>query len=231
MTIDYLPLLAAVAAAFIAGYFSFVSLINSKEQKTSEFRQNWIDSLRKEISDFTASVYHIKYYYQQGSNNSDREFIAGIKDIHIQYVSSSTSILLRINANESDRYLKLVNDEFLNTLNQILDLVNSSNYDAASLKCTDLVNRAKPLLKEEWGRVKAGERGYKISKYFSMALFACTIIATVILLTAPMKAKTNPRTEIEAASAFGKSTNSQNCSLSVSIGESREINQSDICKD
>lgn len=37
--------IGAVGAAIIAGFFSIVSLIIGKEQKTSEFRQAWIDAL------------------------------------------------------------------------------------------------------------------------------------------------------------------------------------------
>ena len=44
-----------ILAALIGGFFSLISLIISKEQKTSEFRQQWIDSLRQEISDHIAA--------------------------------------------------------------------------------------------------------------------------------------------------------------------------------
>lgn len=43
--------LGAVLAAFLTGTVSFISLINSKEQKTSEFRQSWVDNLRNDIAD------------------------------------------------------------------------------------------------------------------------------------------------------------------------------------
>jgi hypothetical protein len=88
MAAELIPLLATISAALIAGYFSFVTLINSKEQKTSEFRQNWIDSLRNDIAEFTSSVYFIKFYYQQGAKNTDPEFIKGIREIHCKYAAS-----------------------------------------------------------------------------------------------------------------------------------------------
>lgn len=186
MTTDYIPLLAAVSAALIAGYFSFVTLINAKEQKTSEFRQNWIDSLRKEISEFTSSVYFMKFYYQQGAKNTDPEFINGLKEIHSKYASSSTAILLRINANEKNKYLKVVNDEFLNALSDVLNPFNTSQYDEAATKCNALVDKAKPLLKEEWKRVKAGELSYRLIKYFSIALFlGAAIYAYTIVVARP----------------------------------------------
>ena len=45
--------IGTMIAAFIAGLVSLLSLIISKEQKVSEFRQAWIDALRAEISSLT----------------------------------------------------------------------------------------------------------------------------------------------------------------------------------
>ena len=39
-----------IVAAIIAGAVAFVSLIISKEQSISEFRQQWIDELRKDVA-------------------------------------------------------------------------------------------------------------------------------------------------------------------------------------
>ena len=39
-----------IIAAIIAGVVSFLSLIISKEQSISDFRQQWIDALRKDIA-------------------------------------------------------------------------------------------------------------------------------------------------------------------------------------
>lgn len=38
--------IGGVVTALVAGAFSFVNLTLNKEQKTSEFRQAWIDGLR-----------------------------------------------------------------------------------------------------------------------------------------------------------------------------------------
>lgn len=225
MTYEFIPLLAAVSAALIAGYFSFVTLINSKEQKTSEFRQNWIDSLRKEIAEFTSSVYFLKFYYQQGSKNTDPEFINGLKDFHSKYVSSSTAILLRINANETDKYLKVVNDEFLRTLSDILMAVNEAKYDEAATNCNTLIDKAKPLLKEEWKRVKAGELSYRAIKYFSIVLFIGAAIVASNIAVAPTESNRVVKqvsSEVDAK-PIEKTNNSQNCNLSVSLEPSRSV--------
>lgn len=47
--------IGAIGAALIAGIVSLLGLIISKEQKTSEFRQTWVDSLRSEITSYLTS--------------------------------------------------------------------------------------------------------------------------------------------------------------------------------
>lgn len=46
----------AVTAALIAGIISLLGLIISKEQKTSEFRQAWIDALRADLTAYLTQV-------------------------------------------------------------------------------------------------------------------------------------------------------------------------------
>lgn len=46
--------IATVVASLIAAAISFVNLTLNKEQKTSDFRQAWIDGLREDLSSFFA---------------------------------------------------------------------------------------------------------------------------------------------------------------------------------
>nr|WP_315485641.1 hypothetical protein [uncultured Undibacterium sp.] len=48
------PAVGAITAALIGGTISITSMMSSKDQKTTEFRQKWIDMLRNKISDFVA---------------------------------------------------------------------------------------------------------------------------------------------------------------------------------
>ncbi len=45
-----------IIVALIAVFVSFIGLVISKEQKTSEFRQTWIDKIRDDISDFMGQL-------------------------------------------------------------------------------------------------------------------------------------------------------------------------------
>src|SRR5450759_2566061 len=53
---ESVALIATIIAALIAAAFSFVNLTLTKEQKTSEFRQAWIDALRQDLATFFATV-------------------------------------------------------------------------------------------------------------------------------------------------------------------------------
>lgn len=74
--------IGAIAAALIAGLVSLLGLIISKEQKTSEFRQAWIDALRKELS---AVIAHTNAIY--GANAASLGTLAELwKDVRDDYV-------------------------------------------------------------------------------------------------------------------------------------------------
>ena len=49
--------IGAVVAALIAAIVSLLGLIISKEQKTSEFRQAWIDALRSDLTHLIHRIY------------------------------------------------------------------------------------------------------------------------------------------------------------------------------
>jgi hypothetical protein len=67
-----MELLVPILVAFIAGIVSFVGLVISKENKISEFRQTWIDELRKDISDYIAYTDKHFFYYKLTSQNNKK---------------------------------------------------------------------------------------------------------------------------------------------------------------
>ncbi len=56
-----------IVAAIIAGAVAFFSLIISKEQSVSEFRQQWIDALRKGIAIIVGCVIGMGSFDSAGS--------------------------------------------------------------------------------------------------------------------------------------------------------------------
>ncbi|WP_076407544.1 hypothetical protein [Shewanella sp. UCD-KL12] len=167
-----------VFAAFIAGVFSFFNLVNSKEQKVSEFRQAWIDSFRGEVSLLVSSVAYISFYYQ-----SIRETPPQTQDIeesYKDYVAACAGLITRLNAQDPDIRTKHTNSMFLETLTELRDSFNNQKYSEVHVLSKHLVENSKPLLKAEWERVKIGEKGYRKNKRIALGLCLVGLLATAV---------------------------------------------------
>lgn len=160
-------LLGAMFAALVAGFFAFMNLVALKENKVSEFRQDWINSLRDSISCYVSSLTYLStLYMHHGEKNVDKkdkfDMTRDIEEIYLKVNESYNDIVFRIN--EKSKKGKRVNNEFLTALRKTREYYNKSQFTEARIACHDLRDKAKPLLKFEWKRVKNGELNYRISK-------------------------------------------------------------------
>jgi hypothetical protein len=171
----------AVAAAFITGVFTFVNLVTSKDQKTSEFRQSWIDNLRQDISEFTAAVDHISsllVYYdatcttQEALQERYDKVIHTNADLLTKVKSSYYRILLRVNPIEDKKFIK--------RLHRVHKLYAEGKIPSSPEQIDNTVKKfikeSQILLKREWRRVKKGEVSFWITKYAALALLVIVLI-------------------------------------------------------
>ncbi|WP_318417741.1 hypothetical protein [Photobacterium leiognathi] len=175
MSAPFYAALGTICAAIITSVFVFINLINSKEQKTSEFRQDWINALRQSISEFTAvtTTFASMLSYIDSFDSEDEkvrresEFYKENLDIANDITKHYNIIQLYVNPVE--------NRSFLSALSKVYALVTSRRV-ISSEKITeankDLVTEAQSLLKSEWKRVKRGEITYRVTKWGVLALFA-----------------------------------------------------------
>ncbi len=175
-------LLGAMFAALVAGFFAFMNLVALKENKVSEFRQDWINSLRDSISCYISSLTYLStLYMHHGEKNVDKkdkfDMARDIEEIYLKVNESYNDIVFRINENEKSKKGKRVNNEFLTALRKTREHHNKSQFTEARIACHDLRDKAKPLLKFEWKRVKNGELNYRISKYFSILVLLIGVIS------------------------------------------------------
>lgn len=175
----------AILAAVIAGSFSFLNLITSKEQKVSEFRQNWIDALRNSISEYISSLSYIsilyKHYYEKEEENKDKfEMTKGIEEIYAKVNKSYNDIIFRVNDKEEDEEGKILNDAFLKALETTRVYYNKANYIESFKSCDAVREATKPLLKYEWKRVKKGEPAYKKAKKVSAFVLVCGLVVAIL---------------------------------------------------
>lgn len=189
---DAIVLLGAVFAALVAGFFAFTGLVAAKENKISEFRQDWIDSLRNSISCYISSLAYLatlyKHYSERPEGKKDKfEMARDVEEVYARVNESYNDIVFRINDGEKSSKGKALNTAFLSALYTTREYYNKNQMIKARVACDALREASKPLLKYEWKRVKAGELNYRVSKYFSvMVLLVGLIVASinVYLITA-----------------------------------------------
>ena len=161
----------AVMAALIAGAFSYFNLVTSKEAKVSEFRQKWIDALRLEIATYVSRIRayttfdcHVYFDVNKTWNNAD--ILRELSRLEEDALAAYHSIHLRINKNETKEDAKAINNAFIEAIETaqkeyISDVTNDNLlYDYLD----EVVEKAQPLLKREWDRVRDGEPSYRWAK-------------------------------------------------------------------
>lgn len=172
--------IGAITAAVLTGIFTFVSLVISKEQKTTEFRQQWINELRSELTEFTSSVgTFLSYIIYLNSAYKNKElslkYSEFIKD-NIELTTSITkhydSIRLRVNPKKDKVFLQ--NLHALKSIAASKTIPNS--VEEVTIINEKLMEESQELLKKEWIRVKRGELSFFITKW----LMAISVILILI---------------------------------------------------
>jgi len=174
------PAIGAVTAAIIAGGISFVVTVLTKEQKTSEFRQAWIDALRSDLSDFISTVNTFSSFLRLKTSRGQppEDLVAFLEqrsaDVHRMGVSYNR-ILLRLNPKEHTKLTAQLK-ELLSVMSSHEKVLDEKHVDRLT---DEVVAEAQRILKGEWRRVKRGETIFQVTKYVSLALF---ILAVAFLI-------------------------------------------------
>lgn len=178
----------AVGAAIIAGLVSLLGLIIGKEQKVSEFRQAWIDELRKCLIGYLANVNSIADTLRlraAGGQADNAALVASYKSLN----EASHGIILRVNSKEKPaKALLKVMGEFQSLA------ADNANLTPDKIKVAEekFVRESKKLLKFEWIRVKRGENVFVWTKRIVWIL----IIVMIGIFGYLLATRTRPESEI-----------------------------------
>lgn len=157
-------LTGGIGAAIVAGWISH-------RTKISEFRQSWIDGLRRDIADFTGAAQRWcrSYIY----TNSDRATKDALK---LNEISSDAWVIFRriqLRLNPRDNRYKKDDDAFLVSLKDLLDPAklgpeqqNSEFY--WNQLADNAIEKGREILKREWEVTKWPIKAYwctKIRRY------------------------------------------------------------------
>jgi hypothetical protein len=161
-----------IVAAIIAGAVAFFSLIISKEQSVSEFRQQWIDELRKDIAIIVGLVYRIHRDSIAKKNEDQKVVWDGLKSYFTRFNRVIARIRLRLNAREDRKDEKHATKDVLKALDELESIFGSEEpqYDRLPHLSKKLVTDAQTILKQNWDRVRAGEPIYQGTKWVGLAL-------------------------------------------------------------
>ena len=182
----FLPILSAIIAALSALIISILT----KEAKISELRQQWIDGLRTELSEFAGTAYHCLKISESlmsiKSNNMAQKMLGEVvgdnyrelsiqsNDIFQNLETLAMKITLRMNMEElNPRNLKKQIDAYVK---------EQENKDSSVQKIalTNLTKISQKILKKEWDRVKDGETAFKLVKCISFILSLGLIIIIIL---------------------------------------------------
>lgn len=144
-------LITPLIVGLIAGSVSLVIAILAKDQKTSEFRQIWIDALRNDVAQFIGhiSVYKTLSKIIRSKQQSDvHSFILSQQKELLETAMLASRIKLRLNPEE---HVDLID---------LLDRPEGYGADdeAIELHIASISSATHIILKVEWERVKRGEK-------------------------------------------------------------------------
>ncbi|MEP9173917.1 hypothetical protein ABKU77_05345 [Enterobacter kobei] len=150
---------ASVIAAIIAAAAAGVGLVITKENKTSEFRQDWIDGLREELAELMETFMRLRFVMPEQ-----------LPDLRGKIYFLSAKVKLRLSSK------KLTHDE-----SKLLEIID--NYILKMDRTSDITNviedyfgYSSSILKTEWERVKIGEKKYRLAVAISYAILLSFVI-------------------------------------------------------
>lgn len=207
MNIPLAPL-ATVVAALITALISFVNLTLSKEQKTSEFRQAWIDGLRSDLAVFFSSVRALCRTMQEArcaeKNDEDVKLFRfnndQVNSMRLNSADALYRIKLRLNKNETEH------QELERLIIAVTTIQNQINIEKGTdyTKAIEAIERAssysQEILKIEWERVKSGEKPFKVARNWVMPIImAISLIFIIALLSSAYEPNKSMQPSAEAA--------------------------------
>jgi len=144
---------AAVATGFISALISLALSKRARSQRIAEFRQGWIDDLRKNLSEFVGTVHRIEN--EAFPDGPEGERLKQIKEFNASLMRLESYLSLMLNHEEkpSERLIDLIRQTRGAAAIFSIDATShTSNRIGDHLAEIDAVARI--VLKMEWIRVK-----------------------------------------------------------------------------
>lgn len=175
----YVPIVIPLATAIVAGFVTLVVTVLAKEQKTSEFRQSWIDSLRSDVSELAGLAETIIDLAESDVDDGKSDGSKFIYDKSQEIIKIQTCIVrIRLRLNPSEH------QHILGPLSRIADSEIDQTFAEILSDLELVVSGTQILLKGEWERVKLGEPAYRQLKKIASRVSRTSFVLVVIVLSA-----------------------------------------------
>lgn len=179
--------IAAIATLFAAGIAATVSLVVSvltKEQKTSEFRQQWIDGLRSDVSEWLGEVAAL---HRLNLKQAASDPATNASSLHERYGNFVKVRMLALRVE-----LRLNPEEHIAMLQEIKKLkaaMATTEEGAVQAFIESIAKECKEILKTEWDRVKLGEPAFIRTKKIAASLIAAAVLAVGLIAVGVLAAQ------------------------------------------
>lgn len=162
-----------ISVAIVALVAGWLGLVLTKEQKVSEFRQEWVNALRDDLARLVAITQIVLI-----KSEENKIFCKLSSDELENMLLVMQRIKYRLNPDDHEGLIEVVDEVF--------DLITSKNiYDQSVVNLQYLIEKANEIghviLKEEWERVKKGEPWFYWSKWAFVCLILAFIFHTIFL--------------------------------------------------
>ncbi len=156
-----IPLIGVLVAAVIAAVTSLVVSILSKDQKTSEFRQSWIDAFREDAANLAGhwSTMVATLEIKKTAQEDVRQFLESRHDDVVNVEVRLARMRLRLNPKEHVHLISLLHH---------LGNGKMSSREEMDETMESIVVEVQKVLRREWRRVKRGELSFRLLKWLSL---------------------------------------------------------------
>jgi len=176
-------ILASIAVAALAGLFSLLNLVITKEQKISEIRRERVDSMIDDLAQYLASIDYMtganRVWIGQGRPNVLDHYKAVQPSIDLGS-RAYTSIVLRINATDENRSMKQERTQFLSEISALKQNMNDEKFDDVAAAIAPLREKLKPILNNEWEKIRKGELAYRITRAVAIIIVLAGLAAAFV---------------------------------------------------
>lgn len=176
-------------AAFLATLWAYVKLISDKEQKTTEFRQQWTVSFRAAIAELIAEIRlssNLAAEFQRVNRpNAIEELLqaklALMHDSRAKVMNAHS--LVRLHFKPQDAHYEAID----RSISTAIELLNAKDYEETVRlnvreELSTVTELSRGILKHEWERIKQGERAYRTTQWVMLLAIVSLPVALVVVL-------------------------------------------------